>query len=770
MNKPIQPRVQRNLKTHTSAYTKTHYDAEHHVRGQSLYVDDVPPPVGMLHAAVAYSHVAKGTLHGVDDTKALALDGVHCVLTCKDIPGKNQIGSIIQDEELLAIDHVTFIGQPIAVVVANDPELARHAASLIALDITPEKPIVSPREAFAQGELIAPPRTFECGDTTEGFAQCDVVVEGQCEISGQEHLYLETQRARATPLEGQRIHISSSTQGPYAVQKAAANILGLPYHMIEVDVRRLGGGFGGKEDQATAWGCLVALAAHATGRPVQMVLHRVDDLQMTGKRHPYMADFKLGINKDGTMVAYEAQLYQNAGAHADLSTAVLERSLFHATNAYHIPNVRVTANSCRTNIQPHTAFRGFGGPQGMFIIESAIAAASDAIGISRETIQRQNMLTEGDVFPYGQVIERARGEQCWDTVAEAFDLEGLRAEVDAHNAKRGVTRRGLAVMPICFGISFTATFLNQAGALMHVYGDGSVSLSTGGVEMGQGVNSKLRDIAAQALGVNIERVRLETTNTTRVANMSPSAASATTDLNGGATLAAVDAILGRLFNFLAERLEIDDVYRLSIVDEVIHLDDEPTDWTWTKLAQEAYLARIDLSAHGFFATPEVYFDKAKEKGHPFAYHVWGAAAITVTVDCLRGTYDIDDVYIAHDLGRSINPVVDIGQIEGGLAQGLGWMTLEELAYGEDGRLLSSALSTYKAPDGEFMPDVHIKWIEDPNPNAVKGSKAVGEPPLMYGIGVWFALRDAIKAFHPTADVPYYSPMTPERVLLALYSE
>jgi xanthine dehydrogenase large subunit len=500
-----------------------------------------------------------------------------------------------------------------------------------------------------------------------------------------------------------------------------------------------------------------------------LVLHRVDDLQMTGKRHPYKADFKLGLNRDGTLVAYEAMLYQNAGAKADLSTAVLERSLFHATNAYRIPNSRVTAASCRTNLQPHTAFRGFGGPQGMFVIEAALAKGAEAIGMPRHLIQRKNLLVDGDVFPYGQVVERSQGEATFDDAVAHHDLEGLVAEVNAHNAAGGSTRRGVAVMPICFGISFTKTFLNQAGALLHVYVDGSVALSTGGVEMGQGVNSKLRDIASEALGVRGERVRLLSTNTTRVANMSPSAASATTDLNGNATLHATDQLLGRLRALAAEKLGVADPSRVAI-GEVVTLDGEPTEWTWESLVLQAYLSRVDLSAHGFYATPNLHFDPATEKGRPFAYHVWGTAILGVTVDCVRGDYRIDVARLSHDLGRPVNRVVDLGQIEGGLAQGLGWMTLEELAYGEDGRLLSNALSTYKAPDGEFLPDVEIRWIEDPNPEGARGSKAVGEPPLMYGIGVWFALRDAVRSFNPDGDLPFRTPMTPEQVLLGLFAD
>ena len=747
---------------------KRHYDAIHHVRGESIYVDDVAPPQGMLHAVVVGSPVAKAKILKLDVSAALSLDGVSHVLTHTDIPGDNQIGAILPDEELLAMEHVAYIGHPVAVVIARDFETARLAAKLVTIELETQRPIVDPREAFEAGELIVPARTFAMGDVEQGFASADVIVEGTCEIAGQEHLYLETQRARATPQEGDRLTVCTSSQSPYAVQKAVACILKLPLHKVEVDVRRLGGGFGGKEDQATAWACIAALGARISGKPVQIVLNRVDDLQMTGKRHPYSADFKLGLMRDGTLVSYDAKLYQNSGARADLSTAVLERSLFHATNSYRIPHVKVMAACCRTNLQPHTAFRGFGGPQAMFVIESAIAKAAEQLGMTREEIQRKNMLVDGDVFHYGQTIERAQGETCWEDAMQGFEFEGLKQEVRAFNARKGRLRKGISVMPVCFGISFTKKFLNQAGALLHVYGDGSVSLSTGGVEMGQGVNSKLRDIAAQALGIRSDRVFLEATNTTRVANMSPSAASATTDLNGNATLNAVEQLLERLLGMVAQKMGVHPE-RLSMQDDLVMMDGQPTDWSWPRVATEAYLNRVDLSAHGFYATPDLDFDLETEKGRPFAYHVWGTAITTVTVDCLRGTYTMDRVRLTHDLGRPINPLVDLGQIEGGLAQGIGWMTLEELAYNQDGRLLSSALSTYKAPDGDFLPEVDIRWIQSDNPTGPYGSKAVGEPPLMYGIGAWFALRDAIKGFDERCEVPFHSPMTPERVLLALCS-
>ncbi|RMF64725.1 MAG: xanthine dehydrogenase [Calditrichaeota bacterium] len=748
-----------------------HLDAVSHTRGESQYVDDLPQPKGLLFAAVFSSPVAHGRIVKLDASGARQSPGVVGVFTAQDIPGENQIGPIIQDETLLAEDEVQYVGEPVVLVVAETPEQAQNAVRRIQMEVEELPIITDPRVAFARGQIIGATRTFVLGDVDATWQQCDVVVEGRCDIGGQEHVYLETQRARALPLEGGALRIHASTQSPYAVQRTAARILGVPHHKIEVDVKRLGGGFGGKEDQATPWACLAALAAWHLDRPVELVLHRFDDIKMTGKRHPYSADFKIGATRDGKILAYDVKHYQNAGAAADLSTAVLERTLFHSTNAYFIPNVRIFGASCRTNLPPNTAFRGFGGPQGMFVVESAIARLAEELGLPREELQRKNLLQENDEFPYGQKAQNCRARRTWEEAAQTFKLASIKKRISAYNQKHFETKKGYAVMPVCFGISFTATFLNQAGALVHVYTDGSVSVSTGGVEMGQGLMTNLAKIAARALGVQPERVKIESTNTTRVANMSASAASATTDLNGHATMFACRQILNRLRNVAAEELHLEDPQKISVEDERVLYEGSDTGWDWPKLVQSAYLARVDLSAHGFYATPGIGFDREKEKGHPFAYHVFGTAIVEVTVDCLRGTYDIDAARIVHDLGRPINELVDRGQIEGGLAQGLGWMTLEELKFNERGEYLSNSLAAYKLPDVYFMPDVlEVKLLENAdNPRGPYGAKAVGEPPLMYGIGVFFALRDAMRAFRPQAEFSFDAPLTPEKVLLQLHT-
>jgi len=692
------------------------------------------------------------------------------VLLASDIPGENQIGPVIPDEPLLAEGTVHFIGQPIAVVLADSPQQARQAVARIQVDIEELPVITDPKAAYAAGEVIGKARTVAIGDVDAAWEECDLVLSGECDIGGQEHVYLETQRSRAEPLENGQIRLYASTQSPYAAQRMTAQVLGLPHNAIEVDVKRLGGGFGGKEDQATPWAVMAALGAHHTGRAVELVLRRSEDLPMTGKRHPYRADWKIGLSEEGYILAFEAWNYQNSGAAADLSPPVLARTLFHATNAYRVPNARIFGACCRTNLPPNTAFRGFGGPQGMFVIESALAKAAESLGVPREELQRKNLLRDGDHFPYGQVVREGRAERTWDEAAEFFDLPGWRRRVDEYNSHHQATKKGFAVMPICFGISFTATFMNQAGSLVHVYTDGSVAVSTGGVEMGQGVSTNMATVVARTLGIGEERVKVESTNTTRVANMSASAASATTLLNGNAALLACQQILKDLKTLAASKLGLPKTGDLSLVDEQVLDGGEETGWTWQRLVQAAYFERIPLSAHAHFATPNVWYDEEKENGRPFAYHVFGTAMVEVTLDTLRGTYSIDAVKLLHDLGRPMNEKIDLGQVEGGLAQGLGWMTLEDLRFNERGRCISGALATYKVPDVDFMPDeLEVRFLENAgNPLGPFHSKAVGEPPLMYGIGAFFALRDAMRAVRADEDYAFTSPLTPERVLMELY--
>lgn len=759
-------------------------DSKSHVRGESVYLDDVPLVQGTLFACVYDSPIAHGKLKSVNLSEAAKANGVVKIITAKDLIGENQIGGILPDEPLLADEEVHFCGMPIALVLAETEEQAHAAAKLVTAEIEPLEIITDEREAQAKGELISPPKHFKLGDAEKAFAECEHIFEGRADVNGQEHLYIETQGAYTIPTEANGMKIYSSTQGPTAVQRAVSRVTAIPMHHLEVDVTRLGGGFGGKEDQANAWAALCAVGTQLTKRPVKYALHRMEDMRMTGKRHPYSADYKIGLDKDLKIVAYSATFYQNAGAACDLSLPVLERTLFHCTNSYFIPNVSATAYSCKTNLPPNTAFRGFGGPQGMFVIESAIAHAAEKLNVSASEIQNKNLIKNGDEFPYGQIAE-SEAETSWTQADEKYDFAKLKAEADEFNKQNKFKKKGVALMPICFGISFTKTPMNQARSLVHVYTDGSVAVSTGAVEMGQGVNTKIAQVAARIFSQPIERIKVHTTNTLRIANTSPTAASAAADLNGRATQIACETILERLKEVAEEMLK-DGAYRIESAEKIgpqnteedgvsfengfVFYNGEPTSLDWILVVNEAYMQRVNLSEHAHYATQGINFDWSIAKGHPFAYHVYGTAIVGVTVDCLRGIYEIDYVKCCHDFGSSMNISVDYGQIEGGIVQGLGWMTMEEIFYDEKGKLRSNALSTYKIPDIYSVPkDIEILPLETSRENlAIFNSKAVGEPPLMYGIGAYFAIREAVKAFNDQDFVKFDAPFTPEKVLMNLY--
>ena len=746
-------------------------DTHSHITGRSVYVDDIPEVTGTLHAVPVLSEKAHARILGMDFSEAKRSDGVVAILTADDIPGENQIGGILPDEPLFATDEVHYIGQPVAVIIAHDHFAARDARQLVNITYEDLEVITDPRKAKEKGQLLFPPRTFASGNTGEGFAGCDHIFEGRADSGGQEHIYIETQGSYAVPQEKEYIKIYSSTQGPTIVQKIAARVLGLPMHAIEVDVTRLGGAFGGKEDQATAWAVMAALAAQKLRKPVKLILDREDDIRATGKRHPYSSDFKIGLDKNLKIKAFEVIYYQNGGAAADLSPAIMERTLFHVTNSYFIPNVKATAYSCKTNLAPFTAFRGFGGPQAMFVIEAAIAHAAAQLGIDKTEIQQRNLITKGNTFHYGQVCDSNNAQKSWKVLHNQYEVEKTKKSVDDFNKNHRFLKKGLSVMPVCFGISFTKTPMNNARALVHVYQDGSIGVSTGAVEMGQGVNTKLMQVAAHAFSVDISRIKLETTNTTRVANTSPTAASSGADLNGKALQIACNEIRERLIKEAAKILDISHD-RLNIREEKIYKGDKPTKLGWEELVEKAFLNRIKLSEVGHYSTPVIHFDKSKEKGHPFTYHVYGAALTTVTLDCIRGTYETDSIQIIHDFGNSLNLTIDKGQVEGAVVQGVGWMTLEELTYDKNGRLLADSLSKYKIPDVYAAPKViETLPLETEGPElAIMKSKAVGEPPFMYGIGAYFAIQNAIKQFNPAYKPIFEAPLTHEKTLLALYSK
>lgn len=746
-------------------------DAAGHVRGDSLFIDDIPILAGTLYAVPLGSSVAHAKIKKIDFSKALLVDGVIRILTSTDIPGENQVGGIIKDETLLAQSEVHYRGQPLALVVAKSEEIAREARTKIEVELQELKALLDPREAFKHDKLIMPPVTFSSGDVQSAFAKCDVVVEGRVDSGGQEHLYLETQGAIAALSEDGGIKLISSTQGPTAVQRTVANVLNLPMNKVSVEVHRLGGGFGGKEDQASAWAAMAALATYLIKQPVKLVLSRHDDMCMTGKRHPYSSDYKIGLTKEGQILAFECTYYQDAGAAADLSPAILGRTLFHANGSYYIPNVNVTGISCKTNVVPNTAFRGFGGPQGLFVIEAAISRAAQRLGMPVHELQKMNLLKDGDEFHYGMAVKNCTAQRAWRECEERYNTEDAYQRAAKFNSENFERKKGVAMMPICFGISFTKTQMNQASALVHLYTDGSLGITTAAVEMGQGVNTKLVQVAAKTLSMSPKRIRIQSTGTDKIANTYPSAASSEPDLNGKAVESACKEIYKRLCVEAGLMLGLTQNEQIELKDELFYIAGKKADLRWEQVIDSAHRRRTSLSAHAHYATPDIYFDLEKKKGRPFAYHVFGTALIEVTLDCLRGTFSLDALKIVHDFGESFSPLVDLGQVEGALAQGIGWMTLEEILFNEKGKLLSDTLSTYKVPDINWAPkELMVHFLENSeNPPGILNSKAVGEPPFLYGIGVYFALENAIRAFNPKAKLAAHAPMTHERTLMALYS-
>lgn len=746
-------------------------DSVLHTRGEAQFIDDLLNPQGLLYAAVFSSSIAHGEIIKLDIQAAKAVKGVKAVLTAADIFGVNQIGSIVEDEPLFAEKTVHYVGEPIALVIAATAAIARSACGQICIEYRQHPAVFDARLAYQQNSIHGAAISFVMGDVENVWAECDLVIEGIADSGAQEHVYLETQSALAIPLEQGGVKVYASTQSPSVTQKMIAQVLDCAMHQVEVDVLRLGGAFGGKEEQATRWAVFCALAAKILQCPVKLSLNRHEDMRLTGKRHPYSTNFKIGLNKHGKILAYQVFYYQNAGATNDLSPAILERSLFNVTGSYFIPNVHANAVSCKTNLPSNTAFRGFGAPQAVFVIESAIYQAAQALGINCAEIQACNLLQEGDAFPYGMAVQYCKAKDCRDELYRRYQPATRQAEIAKFNAQHPLHKKGLSIMPICFAISFHEIFLNQSRALVHIYTDGSVSVSTAAVEMGQGVKTKIRQIAASIFGLNLDRVKSESTNTTRVSNMSPTSASVGADLNGHATRIACQEILQRLHKIAATHLKTTG--KISLENEMIYVEQQPTELSWQQLVMEAYLQRVSLSAQAHYATPDIGWnrDKIGEPQKPFAYHVFGTALTEVTLDCLRGTYQIDRVDIIHDAGKSLHPLIDKGQIEGALMQGLGWMTIEEIKYDAQGRLLSNSLANYKIPDLNYAPEISSHFLAHAeNPVGLFGSKAVGEPPFLYGIGAYFAIYNAMREFKPGVKIAFDAPLTPEKVLLTLYPE
>ncbi len=747
---------------------KEFYDQCLHVRGESLFVDDFKLQGDALFASVFSSQVAFGKVKNIDFRGLDKREDVY-VFTAKDIPGVNEIGGIVQDEKLFADGEVYYIGQPLGIVVTSSAELSSGLAKEILVEYEEFKPVLDAREAQKNNNLIIPARIFECGNTENAFKKSEHIIEDSIEFGSQEHLYLETQGAVAIPSEGDCIKIISSTQNPTAVQRVASQVLKIQQSNIEVDVLRLGGAFGGKEDQATAWAVMAALAAHKTKRPVKIILDRPDDIKMTGKRHPYSIDFKLGLDKKLKITAYEVTFYQNAGASADLSPAVLDRTLFHCNGSYFIPNLKATGYSCKTNLPPNTAFRGFGAPQGIFAIESAVYLAAKKLKVRPEQIQEVNLLKEDNKFHYGQKADDCNLIKCWKKLKKNIDYDLRVREISDYNKKSTGLIKGYSLIPLTFGISFTNTSMNQASALVNVYSDGSVNVSTAAVEMGQGVNTKIRRVAAKTFGIDILNIKVETTNTLRIANTSPTAASTGADLNGMAAFYACTEIKKRIFDFLREKDKLPEKSTLYFRNGILFIGGKNSGRTWSDIVKTLLYERVCLSAHYNYSTPKIYFDKIKNKGNPFAYHTYGSAYIEILLNPALGTFDITRVDIVHDIGNSVDETIDRGQIEGALMQGIGMMTLEEVLYDKKGKLMSDSLSKYKVPDIYSIPaELNIELLKDlKNKNGIMGSKAVGEPPLIYGISAYFSVLTAILE-HRKTRFKIKSPMTNERIFAYLH--
>lgn len=743
-------------------------DVKMHVRGKSIFIDDITPPEGLLHAVLFTSPVSKGKIKHLDISRAQRAKDVAGVFTWKDIPGKNQIGHVVlDDQKLFAVENLEYIGQPIAMVVASTKRAARNACKLIRVEIEGFEAVYDPRDAYKKGIIHGKKRVLIDGDTKKGFEKCVHIVEGRADCGPQEHFYFETQRALAIPVEDGTMKVCAGVQSPGAFQRHVADILDVPMHKVEIEIRRLGGGFGGKESTAV-WVAAPAAAAKILNRPVKMVLNRNEDIATTGKRHPFSFDYKIGLDPEGTILAYEIDLYQHAGACTDISLAVLERAFLHATGSYRIPNVKITAVSCRTNMPPNNAFRGFGVPQAVFGVESALRHAAEVMGIDVNLIKKKNLLRAGDSFPYGMRLERVNAIRCWEELDKKCNFEKRIKAVEQYNKKNQDTKRGIAIIPVCFGISFAQTALNQASALINIYVDGSVSISTGAVEMGQGVNTKIALIVAQVFSISRDKIRVDTTNTSRIANASPTSASTGADLNGMAAKMACEEILKRLKVFAARRISHDKPEDVSIRDEIVYLKGVKTDYRWEQLIKDAYWDRTDLSCHSYYATPGIYLDRETNKGRPFSYYSYGTSVMEVLLDCVRGTYDIESVEVVHDVGTPISSIIDKGQVEGAIIQAIGWSTIEQIQYGKNGKILTS-VNAYKIPDIKFCPKkFDVYFLEDSsNPFAVCNSKAVGEPPFIHGIGAYFAILHALRSVRKDKPVPSL-PLTPEKVFMYIH--
>ena len=726
----------------------------------------------LIHGCFGLSDCAHGTITAIDLSAVRESAGVTLVLTAEDLPGENDISPVGRhDEPVFAADKVMFHGQPLFAVIAATRDQARIAAARAKVSYAELPAALDVAAAREMGmDLVVEPLTLARGDCAAALAQAPRRLKGSMEIGGQDHFYLEGHIALAIPGEDRDVTVYSSTQHPSEVQHMVAHVLGVPSHCVTVEIRRMGGGFGGKETQGNLFAAIAALAAKRTGRAVKIRPDRDDDMVATGKRHDFVVDYEIGFDDEGHILAVDAVYAARCGYSADLSGPVTDRALFHADNCYFYPAVHLASQPLRTHTVSNTAFRGFGGPQGMVGAERFIEEVAYATGLDPLEVRKRNLYgAEGrDVTPYHQTVEADQSAEVIAELEASSDYQARRAAIRAENAKGGLFRRGIALTPVKFGISFTATWYNQAGALVHVYNDGSVHLNHGGTEMGQGLYVKVAQVVAQAFQIDVDLVKITATTTGKVPNTSATAASSGSDLNGMAALDACDAIKARLIAFAAEKFSVS-------ADQVVFLPGRirvgNQEIAWADFIHEAYMGRVQLSSTGFYKTPEIHWDRKAGRGKPFYYFAYGAAVTEVNVDTLTGEYRVERVDVLHDVGTSLNPAIDLGQIEGAFVQGMGWLTTEELWWDKKGRLRTHAPSTYKIPVASDRPRIfNIELLKDkPNRAAtIHRSKAVGEPPFMLAISVLHALSDAVAS---VADYRYFpnldAPATPERVLFAI---
>lgn len=752
--------------------SQQHESAAAQVAGAATYIDDLPEVRGTLHAAPILSPVAHGRLRGLDTRAALAVPGVRDVIVSADVPGDKLLAAFAHDEPVFAFDTVQHVGQVLGLVVADSVMAARRAARLVKADIEALPAVLTPRAAHAAQSYVLPPVTVRRGDPEAALQGALHTLSGSLEVGGQEHFYLEGQIAYALPLEQHQWWIYSSTQHPGEVQHWVAHALGLANHDVRVECRRMGGGFGGKETQAGHLAVWAAVAAHKLKRPVKLRLDRDDDFMVTGKRHPFAYDYTVGFDERGRLSGLQLQMLANCGFSADLSGPVADRAIFHADNAYFLEDVEIVSYRCKTNTQSHTAFRGFGGPQGVIVIESILGDIARHLGLDPLDVRRANLygIEERNVTHYQMTVEDNILDPLLSRLEETARYRERRQAIAAWNAREPVLKRGLAITPVKFGISFTATLFNQAGALVHVYTDGSVLVNHGGTEMGQGLHTKVAQIVADELGVRFETVRVSASDTAKVPNASATAASSGTDLNGRAAQFAARHVRDNLASFVCG---LDGCGAGAIRFEGGQVISPVATRRFEDVVQMAYANRIQLWSDGFYRTPKIHYDKLTLTGRPFYYFSYGAACTEVAIDTLTGESRVLKVDILHDVGHSINPAIDIGQIEGGFVQGMGWLTTEELVWNDKGHLATHAPSTYKIPATGDIP-AHFKvdlWPEPNREDNVLGSKAVGEPPFMLAISVFEALKDALAQARALAGRPgpvqLEAPATAEHVLQAL---